>query len=241
MDAAEPSPFVPSATRVLVDPDTLLDARLALYHRTERWLAVADVHFGYELSQRAAGALFPMWGMDGIEARLTALLEDYRPERLVITGDFVHDAAAREPARRLIGRLRQAGGGEVILVAGNHDRRAFRADEMEPFLCTERFCFHHGDGPGPGVGETAGRQVVVGHHHPAATVRDGAGLALKLPAFVQGVDRWVLPAFSPWAAGGGGGKWGRGARVWLCSPKRILPPRPADREFTPVSERAQAS
>ncbi len=117
----------------------------------------------------------------------------------------------------------------MVLVAGNHDRRAFGAEEMRPALRTERFCFHHGDGPGPGAAETAGRVVVIGHHHPAATLRDGAGLALKLPAFVQGAEQWVLPAFSPWAAGGAGGKWGRGARLWLCSPKRILPPEMAMR------------
>ncbi len=224
MNAAQTSPFVPAPTRVLVDVDTVLDARLALYHRAERWLAVADVHFGYELSQRAAGALFPLWGMDPIEARLTALLDDYRPTRLVIVGDFVHDGAAREPARRLLERLRANGGCEVVLVAGNHDRRVFGAGEMQRHWLTPRFCFHHGDGSGPDVAETAGRTVIIGHHHPAATVRDGAGFALKLPALVQGADRWVLPAFSPWAAGGGGSKWGRGARLWLCSPKRILPP-----------------
>ncbi len=227
MNAVDAAPFVPSPTRVLVDADTVLDARLALYHRAERWLAVADVHFGYELSQRAAGALFPAWGMDDIEARLTALLHDYRPERLVVVGDFVHDGVAREPARRLVERLGAAGACEIVLIMGNHDRRAFGAGEMRPSFRTERFYFHHGDGSGPSAEVVAGRTAVIGHYHPAATVGDGAGVALKLPAFVQGADRWVLPAFSPWAAGGGGAKWGRGARLWLCGPKRILPPRSA--------------
>ena len=208
----------PGPARVLVDADTMLDARLALYHRRERWLAVADVHFGYELSQRAAGALFPMWGMDSIESRLGALLADFRPERLIIVGDFVHDRAAREPALALLGRLRART--EVVLLAGNHDRHAFGPAETRPWYATDKFCFHHGDGAAPPEG--SGRREIIGHHHPAGTLRDGAGLALKLPAFVQTENRWVLPAFSPWAAGGGGG-FGRGARRWLCGPKRILP------------------
>ena len=208
-------------TRVLVDAETVLDARLAIYHRAERWLAVADVHYGYELSQRAAGAMFPMWGMDSVETRLLALLDDYRPERLVIAGDFVHDRTAREPALALLKRLRERH--EVVLVAGNHDRWAFAAEEMQSAWTTERFCFHHGDGASPA--EATGRQVVIGHHHPAGMLNDGAGVALKLPAFVETPTQWVLPAFSPWAAGGCGG-FGRGARLWLCSPKRILPPRP---------------
>ncbi len=212
--------------RVLVDgQDAVLDARLALFHRTERWLAVADVHFGYELSQRAAGGLFPMWGMESIEARLRALLEDYRPARLIVAGDFVHDRTARLPALALLERLRAAGGGcEVVLVAGNHDRPAFTAGELRREFVTDRFYFHHGDGPAPAAEALGGRTAIIGHHHPAATLRDGAGLAIKLPALVQMDGKWVLPAFSPWAAGGGGG-FGRGARKWLCSPRRILPPR----------------
>lgn len=211
---------VPGPTRALVDAETMLDARLALFHRAERWLAVADVHFGYELSQRAAGALFPLWGMDSVEARLDALLDDYRPARLIIAGDFVHDRTAREPALALLRRLRTRG--EVVLVAGNHDRRAFTAAEMQPCYVTEQFCFQHGDHAPPP--EAAGRRLVIGHHHPAGTLRDGAGLSLRLPAFVQTSTQWVLPAFSPWAAGGGG-RFGFGSRRWLCSPKRILPPR----------------
>ena len=207
-------------TRVLVGADTILDARLALYHRGERWLAVADLHFGYEISLRAAGALLPMWGMDTIETRLRALLADYRPERLIIVGDFVHDRAAREPALALLERLRAET--EVVLLAGNHDRRAFSPGEAGNTFVTGGFCFHHGDGTSPP--EAAGRREVIGHHHPAGTLRDGAGLSIKLPALVQTEGRWVLPAFSPWAAGGGGG-FGRGARRWLCGPRRILEPR----------------
>ena len=213
-------------TRVLIDAETILDARLAIYHRAERWLAVADVHFGYELSQRAAGALFPLWGMDTVEARLNALLADYLPDRLIIAGDFVHDRAAREPALALLQRLRSRC--EVVLVAGNHDRRAFAAAEMYAACLTERFCFHHGDGAPPAEG--AGRRQIIGHHHPAGTLRDGAGLALKLPALVETATGWVLPAFSPWAAGGCG-RFGRGARLWLCSPKRILPPLTGTSQF----------
>ena len=207
-------------TRVLLDADTILDARLAIFHRVERWLAVADVHFGYEISQRAAGALFPMWGMDSAETRLLALLADYRPKRLVIVGDFVHDQAAGPAGQRLLKTLR--GYTKVVLVAGNHDRGAIPAGEMCEYHVTERFCFYHGDGAVPA--EAAGQQQVIGHHHPAGTLSDGAGLALKLPALVEAGNLWVLPAFSPWAAGANG-KFGR-SRRWLCSPKRVLPPLP---------------
>ena len=67
------------ANQALVADEILLDGRLALFHQTERWLAVADLHFGYELSQRAAGRLVPMWGMASISDRLNRLVEEYAP------------------------------------------------------------------------------------------------------------------------------------------------------------------
>jgi putative SbcD/Mre11-related phosphoesterase len=221
---ADPAVTAAAAARAQIEAEIILDGRLALYHQGENWLAVADVHFGYELSQRARGALFPLWGMAEIEERLGGLLADYDPQRLIVVGDFVHDRAARAPALALLARLnqRRAAAFEVVLIAGNHDRRAFAADEVCASHATAKFYFHHGDGPPP---EDLGvRTAIVGHHHPAGMLRDGAGLALKLPAFVQNGREWILPAFSPWAAGGCA-DFGPAARLWLCSPGRILGPR----------------
>lgn len=204
--------------RAEIHPGVILDARLALFCNHERWLAIADVHYGYELSQRAAGALFPLWGMEAIERRLLALLADYAPERLVIVGDFVHDAAARLPALAFLNRLRDIC--VVSLIAGNHDRRAFVSSELREAHATDDFYFFHGDRLPPP--ESKGKIMIIGHHHPAITLRDGAGTALKLPTFVQTTDRWILPAFSPWASGGRG-DFGPEARFWLCGRKRILP------------------
>jgi metallophosphoesterase superfamily enzyme len=221
---ADPVVATTNPSRAPIDDGGIMVGRLALYHEREQWLAVADVHFGYELSQRATGALFPLWGMAEIEDRLGGLLADYQPRRLIIVGDFVHDRAARGPALALLARLtrRDRAGLQVVLIAGNHDRRAFADDEVCGSHATEGFYFHHGDGPAPV--DLDGRTAIIGHHHPAGMLRDGAGLELKLPAFVQNEREWILPAFSPWAAGGCGG-FGPAARLWLCSPGRILAPR----------------
>ena len=198
-----------------VAPHVVLDGRLALFHRKQRWLAVADLHFGYEVSQRAAGRLMPMWGMATVEERLGALLADYKPRQLVIAGDLVHDRAAAREARELIGRLSAVC--EVIILSGNHDRQLGRVIELRESWETDGFHFHHGH-----CATDAGKAVqIIGHHHPAATVADGAGLRLKLPAFVQDGSCWILPAFSPWAAGA---RWeaNAGSRIWLCTPQRVL-------------------
>src|SRR5437762_8158511 len=109
------------ANQALVADEILLDGRLALFHRTERWLAVADLHFGYELSQRAAGRLVPMWGMATISERLGELVNEYAPERLIILGDLVHDKTAAREAAELLRDF--AVRSEVVVVAGNHDRQ----------------------------------------------------------------------------------------------------------------------
>jgi DNA ligase-associated metallophosphoesterase len=209
------------ANQALVADDILLDGRLALVHQTERWLAVADLHFGYELSQRAAGRLVPMWGMASITERLTALVEEYAPRRLIILGDLVHDKTAGREAAQLLREL--AVRCDVVVVAGNHDRQLGGHVEMIEFLQTGRFHFHHGHC----AVEASDLIQIIGHHHPAAMITDGAGLRLKCPAFVQQSTCWIMPAFSPWASGT---RWSgdEPGRIWLCTAERVL--RLPDRE-----------
>ncbi len=203
------------ANQALVADEILLDGRLALFHKRERWLAVADLHFGYELSQRAAGWLVPMWGMKSISERLLRLVDEYRPLRLIILGDLVHDQTAAVEARELVEKIRDFC--EPIVVAGNHDRKVRGQIELFDSWETEQFYFHHGHC----LAETTDRIQIIGHHHPAGTVTDGAGLRLKCPAFVQQSRCWIMPAFSPWASGT---SWAQDeqSRIWLCSPERVL-------------------
>lgn len=201
--------------QALVAPNVLLDGRLALFHKRAKWLAIADLHFGYELSQRAAGRLVPMWGMETARERLLQLLQDYSPRRLIIIGDLVHDKTAAQPARELLATVQQIC--DTTVVAGNHDREIAALMKMRSSLRLGEFVFHHGHCE---IQEAQAIQII-GHHHPAGVLRDGAGLRLKCPAFVQQQSCWMMPAFSPWAAGA---NWPRDShsRVWLCTPQRVL-------------------
>ncbi|MGB8340875.1 MAG: metallophosphoesterase [Chthoniobacterales bacterium] len=207
---------VTAAGRVAIAPNVLLDGRLALFHERERWLAVADLHFGYELSQRTAGRLVPLWGMTSIEARLTGLLDEYRPCQLIVVGDLVHDRASSAAAADLLGRLGERY--RLIALAGNHDRHVAQMIEFVQRWETPEFVFEHGHSE---TEDETGRIKIIGHHHPAASIRDGAGLHLKFPALIEQEKRWILPAFSPWA---GGVIWPEDAqsRIWLCTPQRVL-------------------
>ncbi len=202
--------------QALVAEEIVLDGRLALFHRSEGWLAVADLHFGYELTQRAAGRLMPMWGMASITERLLQLIDEYRPSRLIILGDLVHDRTAVGEARELLERIQNFC--EPIVLAGNHDRQLRGKIELFNSWETARFRFHHGHC----AADPSDRIQIMGHHHPAGTISDGAGLRLKCPAFVQQSRCWIMPAFSPWASGTRLAQ-DEPSRVWLCTPERILP------------------
>lgn len=203
------------ASQALVADDLLLDGRLALFHKSERWLAVADLHFGYEISQRAAGRLVPLWGMASISERLTELVDTYAPERLILLGDLVHDKTAAREAGQLLRKLGERC--NVVVVAGNHDRQLRGQIEMVDSFETDRFHFHHGHC----AAEPGNRVQIIGHHHPAAVITDGAGLRLKCPAFVQQSSCWIMPAFSPWASGT---RWmpDESSRVWVCTADRVF-------------------
>jgi len=204
-----------NGARVEVSDQVILDGRLALFHQQQRWLAIADLHFGFELSQRAAGNLFPLWGMQTIQTRLAELLNEYQPATLILLGDLVHDRSAAIPFATFVEQLKTIA--EVVLISGNHDRHLAKQAGAVPEWQHGTFCFHHGHCEL----NRADHTQVIGHHHPAQVVRDGAGLRLKLPAFVQQDHCWIMPAFSPWAAGT---EWPQDekSRIWLCSPSRII-------------------
>jgi metallophosphoesterase superfamily enzyme len=220
-----------------VAPGIVLDSRLALWHENQRWLACSDLHFGYELKQRALGGLFPLWGMQDIEARLRALVAHYQPGKLILVGDIMDFAGSVDHTLELVARLSREC--EIVCIAGNHDHPVLvRSSAFVRSHTEDGFFFHHGhrmkEMCQPQAPDAAIRTHITGHWHPAHVFRDGAGLSLKLPAFVQTSTRqvhtdaahdapcWVLPAFSPWASGSRVASPGNGIRVSAIHPSRIV-------------------
>ncbi len=213
-----------------IAPDLLLDGHLALFHRRQSWLAVADLHFGFESNRRREGALWPMWGMGTVAERLARLVGAHRPETLVLVGDVVDGAAALSEAVAWLATVAELCE-RVVLVEGNHDRGEVRRRlAWVPSFATGGFVFEHGHLPPSEAASAPGATRVRGHLHPSVRMADGAGTSLRLPALVEvgggGEDagrELILPAFSPWA---GGGRYDAppGARVrrWACSPARVF-------------------
>ena len=174
----------------------LLAAR-ALHWPRERTVFVADVHLGKAAAFRAGGVPLPRGSTAADLTRLAVVLQLTKAQRLVVLGDFLHAAAGRVSALDNAFRVWRAQHSAlaVVLVRGNHDDRAgdppadwgvtvvAEPHPMAPFLAC-----HLPVAPRSGY-------ALCGHVHPGVTVRGTADQAARLPCFVLGHRRAILPAF----------------------------------------------
>lgn len=221
-----------------------VDIRRAVYLEGAGVLAITDLHLGYAWVQRQRGALLPIGEDDTLERTLT-LIRDWRPRRLVILGDLVHAVAGAEGVRGAVREFLQGlpSGIAVDVILGNHDvRLAERLVEWGVGLpChaewgLEGMGFVHGHVP-PTMElartvDGSGGWILSGHEHPALELGDGGTTTVRVPAFLVGSGRIVLPAFSNWAAGCVLGRerllgeWARGSvftHAVACVGTRLLP------------------
>ena len=214
-----PSLLFPTVARVATN--VLLDSRRALFHETQGWMAVADLHYGHELRLERERPGFEAWDMETCEETLLALIRDHAPTKLILVGDIMDGKSCATHALAFLTRLREAVP-ELISIKGNHDRPALR--KAWNFVETHqegRYIFTHGhrwtesrwsdvstftrSALGVMVPDKGRKSVqITGHEHPSMQQKNAAGERKKHPAFVQEqitplMQRWILPAFSPWA------------------------------------------
>ena len=203
-----------NSPRVEVAPGVWLDSRLALWIADARILVVADLHWGYVMSHRAQGNLLPAWGDADIADRLQALAFDYAPAEMIWLGDSLHTLAGAQAAEAFL----RSATFPITIVSGNHDVRWVRAKDRSA-VSRANYYLHHGDRAHEVPTDTL---EIVGHHHPAVSLSDGAGTRLKLPALIASKRRLVLPAFSPWASGTPWKLGTEGEVVYAIGTKRIF-------------------
>jgi DNA ligase-associated metallophosphoesterase len=180
----------------------LLLAEKALYWAREKMLIIADIHFGKAASFRAAGVPVPRGTTSQNLAALDALLAAHDIAHIMFLGDFLHARAAHASATvaaMLAWRLRHPSL-KLTLVRGNHDRHAgdpaagLLIDLVdEPFqLGPFAFC-HHPD-------LTTEGYALAGHIHPSYRLSTRFD-SLRLPCFVVGRARMILPSFGAFTGG----------------------------------------
>lgn len=173
-----------------------LHADRALYWPRARTLFVADVHLGKAATFRASGVPIPRGTTAQDLERLSRLVATTRAEVLYVLGDLIHAAAGRVVAlQQSVERWRASHPGLAIrLVRGNHDAHAGdpppgwgidvvgRMQALPPFLACHEPC-------SPPTG-----YALCGHVHPGVRLA-GQVDAARLPCFVLGLRRALLPAF----------------------------------------------
>jgi uncharacterized protein len=180
----------------------LLLARKAVYWPRHKMLIVADIHFGKAASFRALGVPVPRGTTSQNLAALDELMTDLEVTRMVFLGDFLHARAAHAAATlqaMLAWRARHRALA-LTLVRGNHDLHAGDPAASlgielvdEPYgVAPFAFC-HRPDLATSGY-------ALAGHVHPAfrlATHTD----SVRLPCFVVGATRMILPSFGAFTGG----------------------------------------
>jgi len=187
-----------AGTRVVLLPER------ALWIPSLDVLCVADLHWGKAAAFRAAHVPVPMGTTSSDLARLSSALSATGASQLVVLGDMLHARAGRhEETLRTIAEWRARHDDvRITLVRGNHDQYAGDPPASLAIACLDEPLRL---GPFAGVHEPAPQTdgyVLAGHLHPNVTVRGRGRQALRLPAFVFGPSRGVLPAFSSFTGGG---------------------------------------
>ncbi len=174
----------------------LLPERAAYWPRM-RTLLVADAHFGKAAAFRAAAVPVPRGTTTGSLRRLDSAVERTGASRIVFLGDFLHAREGREPeTTRVVAQWRQRhAASDMVLVRGNHDKRAGDPDPSIGIRCVDApvneapFVFAHK----PAVSDAG--SVICGHIHPGVRLTGPGREWSRLPCFWLRPRTLVLPAF----------------------------------------------
>ena len=166
---------------------------LLIQHKKERTLVIADLHIGWEIALAQEGVYVPSQ-TPKLLARITELIEAYKPDRLLFLGDVKHTIAKAEPEEwRDIPSFFETLSKQVKIIeiiAGNHD------GNLEPLL-PEALKIHselgitigtvglfHGHAWPPVKIANCGT-LVMGHAHPVVMFRDPIGYRITRQVWIK--------------------------------------------------------
>lgn len=184
----------------LAGEPVMLDSRRALYWPVGSVLVLADVHLGKGALLRSRDAAVPGGYTAADIEEIADLLDDYRPQRLVVCGDLMHPPARDDQAwLDALRGLRQRYADTRFEIAQGKSGVGAKLPVDLDISVAERitappFVFlHEPESPAEGYG-------IAGHWHPVTVLR-GMGEALRQPVFWMRAGHAVLPAFGSFTGG----------------------------------------
>lgn len=165
----------------------------ALFLSGTSQLVVADVHLGKAAGLQAHGINVPEGDNQKDLDRLSALISHTSAKQLIIAGDFFHTPAGVSSALiELVNGWTERLFADVLLVVGNHDRRALAG---KGDLLMQQASIYQGEGltiVHDPADSTRNGLTIAGHIHPAVKVHRPR---LRLPCFHLAGACMTLPSF----------------------------------------------
>ena len=184
----------PPVSHYIRDEQFWLSAERAVYWEKEKALILSDLHLGKTGHFRKAGIAVPQNVLKEDMQRLVNLIQFFKPQSLLVVGDFFHSHANLE--LDLFSRWREDFSSLPIrLIRGNHDilkkswYAATKIEVVEEKLYIGDFCFSHHQCDEPD------HYTFCGHTHPGIIVNGLARQSLRLPCFYFAKKYCILPAF----------------------------------------------
>jgi DNA ligase-associated metallophosphoesterase len=173
----------------------------AVYWKEVHALILTDVHLGKSGHFRKAGIAAPGTVNGRNLERLSRLLDEFSPERVLVLGDLFHSTANREWLE-FEEWLLSAPKVQWQLITGNHDtlHSSFYETagiETHRELSEPPFYFIHDAAEECENGDENEERIrVSGHIHPGISLKGKGRQALRLPCFLfSGSNNIILPAF----------------------------------------------
>jgi len=179
----------------------------ALWLPAQKVLVIADLHIGYEEALNKQGIFMPRRQFSEMQKELKEQLMEFKPRVVVINGDLKHEFGEISKQEwwetSKILDLILSCCKKVILVKGNHDTilkpiARKKGLEVRDFYKVNDICFLHGDVLLKNKQAEKAKMLVIGHEHPAVSLREGRKIE-KYKCYLLG--RWkrqkllVMPSF----------------------------------------------
>jgi uncharacterized protein len=182
----------------ILDQEICLSPDRCLFWEAQKALIVSDLHFGKTGHFRKSGIAVPQTVYKEDMQRLMHLLQYFKPEELIVVGDFFHSSANKELDLFLKWRA-DFESLHITLVKGNHDilketwYKQADISIVNDCLTKGPFIFAHD----PEACEPSeGQYLFSGHIHPGICISGMGRQSLRLPCFYFTETYAVLPAFS---------------------------------------------
>jgi len=168
----------------------------ALFWIEKKYLILSDLHLGKTGHFRKSGIAAPgKANLKNIE-RLSSLVNDIQPKKILFLGDLFHSSANREwfqfeEWRKTFPEL------SILLITGNHDQlhsSFYQSADIEVIdrLELENFLFVH---DASDLQKSSDTTIISGHIHPGVKLKGKGKQKLRLPCYSISDHQIVLPAF----------------------------------------------